>query len=100
MIRFVQFSLHLPVGFHMGQDSAILAYIIRSMLPRVLHSFPRIMGGGGGGGGGKGRGICSTHSEAKFLVSTAKHVAMLYTRTKKFCSTQKYTGVVFSYIFR
>ena len=35
--------------YHMGRDAAILAYIIRSMLPRVLHSFPRIMGGGSGG---------------------------------------------------
>ena len=83
-----------PLAYHMGRDSAILAYIIRSMLPRVLHSFPRIMGG-------RGWGICSTHSECEWvLVSTAKHAAMHYVKTKKFCSTQKNTGVVFSYIFR
>ena len=35
--------------YHMGRDAAILAYIISSMLPRVLHSFPRIMGGEGVG---------------------------------------------------
>ena len=35
-----------------------------------------------------------------FSVSIAKHAAMHYAKTKKLCSTQKYTAVVLSYVFR
>ena len=53
-----------------------------------------------GMGIGMGNGGCSMHSEAKFSVSITKHAAMHYARTEKLCSTQKYTGVVLSYVFR